>query len=293
MNNKVYIAIIALLGILSLYLGYQVSQKKTEVIEKTQEVADVSADRERVQLELEKMKFSYDTLRTDNELLSAEMLAQQTQIEDLLKKVKNRDYDIYKIKKEAETLRGIMKGYVYQIDSLNQLNRAQAEEITGLRTDLGRERAKRDALASDYEALEGKLEAGAVLAAGDISSTAIRLKNSGKQVDTDRASKAELIKTCFSLRKNLISPAGDKYLYLRIQAPDGSILNPGGSEASRMFEGELGAYSIRRVVNYNNEELDVCVFYTISNAGSLKSGNYTISIYEQEHKIGQTSLSLR
>ncbi len=292
MNNKVYIALIVLLGILCAFLGWKVSAKQTEIVEKTTEVADVSADRERVQLELEKMKFSYDTLRTDNEMLTAEMISQKEQIDGLLQKVKNRDYDVYKIKKEAETLRGIMKGYVYQIDSLNQLSRAQADEISGLRTDLGNERVKRDKLTSQKEELEGKLEAGAILAAGDISSNAIRLKSSGKQVETERASKAELIKTCFSLRKNLISPPGDKFIYLRIQAPNGTIMNPSGSEASRMFDGELGSYSIRRVVNYANEEMDVCVFYNIPNSSTLKKGDYTIYIYEQEHKIGQTSLSL-
>ncbi|MEJ6797227.1 MAG: hypothetical protein QNK63_10985 [Flavobacteriales bacterium] len=293
MNNKVYIGLIVLLGLLCAYLGYKVSSKQTEIIEKTTEVDDLTTDRARVQLELEKMKFSYDTLITDNEQLSAEMFAQKEQIETLLKRVKNTNYDLYKVKKEAETLRGIMKGYVYQIDSLNVLSRAQAEEISGLRTDLGNEREKRNALNSEKEQLEGKLEVGAILAAGDISSKAVRLKSSGKQVETDRASKAELIKTCFSLRKNLISPSEDKFLYLRIQAPDGTILNPNGSEASRIFDGQLGPYSIRRVVNYSKEEMDVCVFYNVPNPEYMAKGDYTIYIYEQEHKIGQTSLSLR
>lgn len=293
MNNKVYIGLIVLLGLLCAYLGYKVSSKQTEIVKKITEVEDITADRERVQLELEKMKFSYDTLRTDNEQLSAEMFAQKEQIESLLKRVKNTDYDLYKIRKEAETLRGIMKGYVYQIDSLNVLSRAQAEEISGLKTDLGKERDKRSALNSEKEALEGKLEAGAILAAGDISSSAVRLKSSGKQVETDRASKAELIKTCFSLRKNLISPSEDKFLYLRIQAPGGTILNPNGSEVSRIFDGKLSPYSIRRVVNYAKEEMDVCVFYNVPSVGSMAKGNYTVYIYEQEHKIGQTSFSLR
>ena len=293
MNNKVYIGLIVLLGLLCAYLGYKVSSKQTEIVKKITEVEDITADRERVQLELEKMKFSYDTLRTDNEQLSAEMFAQKEQIESLLKRVKNTDYDLYKIRKEAETLRGIMKGYVYQIDSLNVLSRAQAEEISGLKTDLGKERDKRSALNSEKEALEGKLEAGAILAAGDISSSAVRLKSSGKQVETDRASKAELIKTCFSLRKNLISPSEEKFLYLRIQAPSGTILNPNGSEVSRIFDGKLSPYSIRRVVNYAKEEMDVCVFYNVPSVGSMAKGNYTVYIYEQEHKIGQTSFSLR
>jgi len=293
MNNKIYIALIVLLLGLCAFLGYKVSEKHEIIVDKDNTNLELTAERERVQLDLEKMKFSYDTLRTDNEMLSSEMIAQQTQIEELLKKVKNRDYNLYKIKKEAETLRGIMKGYVYKIDSLNVINAAQAEQISGLQTDLGDERRRRNELASEKEQLEGKLEAGAILAAGDISASAIRLKSSGKQVDTDRASKAEMIKTCFSLRKNNLSPAGDKNLYLRILDPSGKVLKSISGEASRVFGSQLAEYSIRREVNYNNEETDVCVFYTVASPGSLPKGDYSVLIYEQEHKIGQSSFSLR
>ncbi len=58
MNNKVYITLIVLLGLLCAYLGYKVSSKQTEIIEKTTEVEGLTTDRARVQLELEKMKFT-------------------------------------------------------------------------------------------------------------------------------------------------------------------------------------------------------------------------------------------
>ena len=40
-------------------------------------------------------------------------------VEKLDKKSKKDWRQIYKLKKEAETLRGIMKGYIHTIDSLN------------------------------------------------------------------------------------------------------------------------------------------------------------------------------
>ena len=72
--------------------------------------------------------FSYDTLQTENTVLMAEMAAQKSQIEDLLKKVKDKDWSVSKLKKETNTLREIMKGYVVTIDSLNQLNQALMAE---------------------------------------------------------------------------------------------------------------------------------------------------------------------
>ena len=74
------------------------------------------------------MLASYDTLKTDNNQLTTEMEAQKAQIEQLLTQVKNGNYSLSKAKKEAETLRRIMKGYVATIDSLNQANQLLTAE---------------------------------------------------------------------------------------------------------------------------------------------------------------------
>jgi chromosome segregation ATPase len=55
--------------------------------------------------------------------MQAKIDEQENELAVLLKKVKNKDYDISKLRAEAETLRGIMKNYIHQIDSLNQINK--------------------------------------------------------------------------------------------------------------------------------------------------------------------------
>ena len=54
--------------------------------------------------------------------MQAKIDEQENELASLLKKVKNKDYDIRKLKAEAEPLRGIMKNYIAQIDSLNKAN---------------------------------------------------------------------------------------------------------------------------------------------------------------------------
>jgi len=293
MNNKVLIALIVILGLLCAFLGYKVSQK-TEVIDtKDTEIQLLDEDRDRVKLELEKMAFSYDTLMVDNQALSAELIAQREKVEGLLKKVKNSDYSLYKIRKEAETLRGIMKGYVVTIDSLNTLNEEQRGQIESLTTDYTRVTQEKSSLEEEKAQLVGKIEQGSVLQAGGVSSLGIRVKNSGKQVETDRASRTEMIKTCFTIRKNLIATAGDKELFIRIIAPDASVLPSTTDGGQSTFDGQLGAYSIKRGINYTNSETDICIFYKASNPGSLKKGDYKVLIYEGENKIGQTTLALK
>lgn len=49
--------------------------------------------------------------------------AQQMQLEELVAKVNRAQYDLDKARKEAEVLRGLMKGYVVTIDSLSHVIR--------------------------------------------------------------------------------------------------------------------------------------------------------------------------
>ena len=83
---------------------------------------EVSSERDRVTLDLEKMLAQYEEMETNNEVLNSELEGQKAEIEKLLKAARGKNWTIHKLRKETETLRTIMKGYVVQIDSLNTAN---------------------------------------------------------------------------------------------------------------------------------------------------------------------------
>ena len=115
------------------------------------------------------MLASYDTLKTENEQITTEMEAQKAQIENLLEQVKSGNYSLAKAKKEAETLRRIMKGYVVTIDSLNQANQLLTAENLTVKQQLGETQGQRDALATEKQTLEGEIAKGSVLRVAQIA----------------------------------------------------------------------------------------------------------------------------
>ena len=141
------------------------------------------------------------------------------------------------------------------------------------------------------ENMEQIIATGQVLQTAGISATAIRLKSSGKQVDTDRASRTEMIKTCFTLIENRIAKKGIKNLYLKIVAPNGQVLQApdGGGQAD--LGGEMQNFSIQRDIDYNNQEMDVCVFYSMQ--GEAEKGDYKIFLYDGSTQIATTDLGLK
>lgn len=294
MNNKAYLGIIVVLLLVCAYLGYNLSKSSDEVKAKTEENESLEIDRQQLELDLQKMRFSYDTLQTENSLLMAEMADQRVQIDDLLKKVKDKNWSISKLKKETETLRDIMKGYISTIDSLNQLNQALIAENAELTDRVTNVESKNRDLLERQENMEGLIATGQILQTTQLTSTAIRLRSSGKQVETTRASKTEMIKACFTVMENPIAKPGNKDLYMRIIAPDGKVLPAKDGVQSREFTDE-GAqyYSVSRKIDYNNSRMDVCIFYTVPEGTELQKGDYKMFIYEGPNKIGTIDMPLK
>lgn len=291
MNNKVYLVAIGILIIICAALGYKLSQKSDTIEQQQGTIEDTQLERDRLEVDLERMLISYDTLQTENATLVAEMAAQRAEVEDLLRQVKDKNWSIAKLKKEAGTLRDIMQGYVFTIDSLNTLNQGLIAEVDALQGSLTAVKDVNATLEQRQATMEGMIAEGQILQATGIASDAIRLRSNGKQVETTRASRAEMIKTCFTLMENRISEAGNKNLYLRIIDPNGKVLTSKAGEASGQFDGETSNYSVSRQIDYNNNQMDVCIFYTAQN--ELAEGDYNIFVYEEGNKIAATILSLK
>jgi peptidoglycan hydrolase CwlO-like protein len=292
MSNKVYMAIIAvLLGAVGI-MAYNLNKKDKEIVYISQEYANLDTERQDLAVELEGMKMQYDTLSVTNTEMQAKIDEQENELAALLKKVKNKDYDIRKLKAEAETLRGIMKNYIAQIDSLNKAN----AQLTAER-DAESQRAN-SAEAKGRE-LEGELSTsremnakGSILTTGEFQNIALRERNSGKSVDTDRAAKTETIKSCFNIRKNTIAKPGSRMLQMAVVGPDGQVLT-GKKSGTTTVNGAQVQYSESREVEYQQADTDVCIYFTANEGYEYKKGNYKILIYEGGNMIGSSSITLK
>lgn len=290
-NNTLLLALVVLLLISNVVLLFLWFQKKDQATASANQVTTVTSEKENVTKLLEDMLVQYDTLSTDNDQLRTGIDSLQKQIVSLMDKVKRGNYDVHKAKREAETLRKIMKGYVVTIDSLNQVNQALMAENVNTKQQLGEVTGQKQALESRSAEQQALIDKGSVLTSTGITANALFVRNNGKQVDTERSSKAEMIKCCFNLGENRIAQAGTKTLYMRVIGPDGSVL-PASDQANRFFyEGVEGEFSVKRDLNYQNEPVNVCMFWTAT--GKLTGGEYKVDVYESGVKVGHTTFNLK
>ncbi|MBK9147068.1 MAG: hypothetical protein IPM12_04500 [Flavobacteriales bacterium] len=290
-SNTGLLLLVVLLLISNVVMLWLLMQRGKEVEQGQQQVAALETRNEDVLGMLERTLNSYDSLQTENDTIRQELELQKQQIQELMDKVKSGNYSLAKAKKEAETLRAIMKNYIAQIDSLNRANQELTAEKQQLTQELGEEKAQKQALATEKAALEGIVAKGAVLHTTSITAGALFVRNSGKQVDTERANKAEMIKCCFTLGENKVTSAGDKTLYMRVISPDGKVLPTSDGNNRFKFNGVEGEYSAKREVNYQNQPLDACVFWT--GGEELRTGQYIVEVYEAGSLVSKASFNLK
>lgn len=295
MKNGVYIGIIAVLALVLGVLAYKYNKavNDRDTIINSQESTITQGDLERGQLEidLQRMLISYDTLKTENSMMIAEMASQRTEIEGLLKNVKNKNWSVHKLKKEAETLRNIMKGYVVTIDSLNTANEHLTEQVGSLQEGIASRDTQISGLESDKVGLEAMVSTGQMLQTGNESSTTIRVRNNGKQVETSRASKTEMVKTCFTIIRNPITKPGSKTLYMKVSDSSGKVLKGKDGDAKTDLGGSSSFYSVKRTIDYNNQQMDVCIFHEF--LGELSRGDYKVEIFENGEAIATSDFTLK
>lgn len=299
-STRTYQIIIAVLLFALLLMSWLMFSQRSDNIDLTSENTELNEEKNELKNDLQEMLDQYDAITIENDSLNEGIIEQKERIEKLLSEVdqlnvrdKNFRWEIDKLKKENGTLRDIMKGYLVQIDSLNQANQFLTEQNENISSELQSVSTEKTRLESTVASQQDIIKTGSVLQALNLNAVAIRLKNNGNQIETSRASRAEKIRTCCTLYENKIAPKGPKNIYLRIISPDGIILSdPKNPDATFEFGGVSGKYSAKRVIEYNNDTMDnVCVYYDIPS--ELATGLYLVEFYDEDAIIGRAEFELR
>lgn len=242
-------------------------------------------DRDSIQSDLSHLIEEYDNLQISNDTMALKLEEANKLMEDLKRE---RSWNLAKIKqyeKEVGTLRTVMRGYLRQIDSLNQLNKKLIDENVGYRKVISETQRRADMAEEQAAELKNIVRQGSVLHARDI--VMVALNSRSKTVS--RVKNAARLRVDFVMSANELAAAGDRTVYLRIISPDGYALST-ESVPTFEFEGDRLTYSASRDVDYQNQDLGVSIFYTGS---GFTAGRYTVEIYCDGYRIGSTQIDMK
>lgn len=247
------------------------------------------ADRDSIQNDLGRVMDDYDNLQISNDTITANLNIERQRADSLMDRMKKeRSWNLSKIREyqsQVKLLRSIAEGYVRQIDSLNTLNKKLITENISFRKEISTAHMRADMAEEKAAELDNKVRAGAVIKARSIRLTPLNAK--GKEVS--RVKSAERLRTDFVLTANELAIPGSKTVYVRITSPDGYVLTT-ETQPTFSFEGERLTYSASRDVDYQNQDLDVGIYY---NNSGFTAGSYRIQLYCDGYLIGTGEVALR
>lgn len=257
----------------------EIDKQRTEL---EKEYSDLAAQYD--QFEGQQMMFNNDSLI---EKLDAEKVKVQRLLEELRTVKNTSSARIEELKKELATLRGIMRHYVMQIDSLNAANKQLREENAQVTRRYREVSETANQLKQEREELTEKVTLASKLDAVGIVVTPIDSR--GKVAK--RIKKTDKIKISFSIAKNVTAEVGEKYIYARIVKPDGDVLVKDRADVFPFENREIN-FSCRRLIEFTGDELnDVTMYWAVEEF--LYSGEYRVDIFADNYKIGSRSFTLK
>jgi hypothetical protein len=235
--------------------------------------------------ELRLMVHGYDTLKTDNDTLMANLQREKKRIVQLLSVNASNVQLIRKYRSEITTMRDIMKSYIVQIDSLNTRNKELVAENVGMKEQITQVQNTNVELEKVKEELTSKVEVAAVVQAKDINAVTLNKKRK----ETTRINLIDKLRICFTLRENPIAAAGEKEVFMRVIRPDSLVIT---TSPDNLFDykGDKLVYSESRLVDYMNQDIEMCIF--LDNTGDFIVGNYNVELYLENNIIGRTTFAL-
>ena len=281
---KAVIAILALLLVGSLGYIYKITtdSKLTET--------KLLSEKELVLKDLGDAKDSLNIAISSNSTLSDELLLERDRVEKLIVEVEKAQEgaaSMQKYKVEAGRLKNNVNKLMKEVAVLKKQNELLVMERDSTSTALGDSKRLNDTLSLQNNKLATVVEKASKLTVLNLQSSAIRQKSSGKQISTDKASKADVLKISFMIAENQVAKSGDKNYYVQIIDPKNNIL---GDKKTENFSDKSLTYSFVSAVKYENKTVQVSKDLPVQD---IAEGLYVVNIFDKAELVSKTTFTLR
>jgi len=295
-NSIIYwvVILVLLAGCLYLFMSKNKMAEENDLAlkQKQQTIDSVKTDRASLQTDFDAASAKIDQLVSQNSKLDsalqgdkAKMTALQAKIKGILSNKNATQAELKEAREMITSLTDKTKEYEARIAELEKEN----SDLHGENKTLAQER---DSTATKNMALK---KAGSVLHASNIRMEPIHKRRNGKEKETGKAKKVDELRITFDIDENRIAESGTKQIYLRILAPDGTIMSntANGSGMMTASTGSQVSFSVEKDIPLvqNQPVKDVTIDW--NQEGNYPKGDYTIEVYSEGYKVGSGSVTLK
>lgn len=281
---KAIIAILALLLLGSVAYIYKITDDSKQVEVK------LLTEKESVLKDLTEAKDSLNAAISTSTTLSEELIAERDKVERLMIEVKSAKDDAESMKKyvyETKRLKETVGKLMAEVNTLKSQNQRLTVERDSTANVLGDSRRINDTLTSQNSKLATVVEKASKLTVLNLQTSAVKQKSSGKQVSTDKASKADVLKISFTIAENVVAKSGDKTYFVQIIDPKNNVI---GEQKTQMFGEKSLIYSFSTSVKYENKTVQISKDLDVKD---IVEGSYFVNIFDKGDLVSKTSFTLK
>ena len=284
---KAVIAVLAVLLVGSLVYIFKMTSD-TDVV-KT-ELKTTMTEKESVMKDLQELKSTYDAAIAENTSMSDELIQERDKVVNLMSDLSKSKGDVAsmsKYKTQFLSLQGNMKVLMAENEGLKKENTTLTTQRDSTVVVLGETKKNVETLTGQNEELAKAVEKGSKLTVLNTRGSAFKLRSSGKQIETDKASRADALRVSFTIAENQIAQSGDKTYYVQVIDSKNNVL---GDKKTETFGDNTLTYSFLTNVKYENKT--ILVSEDLKGKDFAK-GTYFINIFDRDILVSKTSFVLR
>jgi len=282
-----------IIGILIILLGgclfYIFNLKENQTVLETT-IVTVNSEKDSMIKDLEDLRSTYDVAIAENTEMSDELIAERDKVQKLMAELKSSNGDVtslQKYKKEFKVLEKKMQNLMQEIEVLKKQNETLTTNLDSTNVVLEDNKKYNEVLVSQNEDLAKTVEKGSKLSIVNLKAASFKLKTSGKQIETDKAQRTDMLKINFSIAENKIAKSGDKMYYVQVIDAKNNVLGV----KHTIYFGELSlTYSFTTTVKYENKTVEVSEQLL---GKDFVKGNYYVNVFDKNELVSKTSFSLK
>ncbi|TXG39701.1 chromosome partitioning protein ParA [Seonamhaeicola maritimus] len=292
-ENKSNMGLKIALGIaLALFLG--VGFYTMNLYSSSKEIQnDLTQEKQLVMNDLDAMAKQYDEAIGENKVANENLVEARERIQGLMDSLKISETNVrslWRYKKKYLSLQKEMDVLLAQNDSLRVENSYLATSLDSTRVRLEERTIFTDSLLVQNTALAEVVENASVLGTVGLKGFGVIERTSGKLIPTERASRTDKLRVCFTVAKNSLVQAGDHELYVQVVDPKNNTL---GLNEQVQFEEKTLNYSIISKFNYENANLNVCEFVVAKGQDKFEKGRYVVNVFNNKDLVSTSEFTLK
>ncbi len=281
---KAVIAVLAILLVGSLVYIFKISSDAETV---QTELTSTVTEKDSVMKELQELKATYDAAIAENTSMSEELIQERDKVVNLMNDLKNSKGDISKYKSQLSALQNNMKVLMAENESLKQANTTLTVQRDSTIVVLGESKKYNEVLVGQNEELSKTVEKGSKLSVLNMKTSAYKIRSSGKEIATDKARRADVLKVSFTIAENQIAKSGDKTYYVQVIDSKNNVL---GDKQTINFDDQTLSYSFATTVKYENKTVNVSEDLPGKN---FEKGTYFVNVFDKNELVSKTSFTLK